>query len=135
MSKFPKITFLTPKLQTSTVGNIFDRRDPKKLPLNFLFPTKWYPCLHISLFTPVLYIKKSILNTTEKNFVQKRKIKFLPSEGSRWITKEHLLEAVDGRGKTEAAEFAAALARATAANSKSSRTYYEVLLFSGSRQK
>jgi hypothetical protein len=36
LSKPPKITFWTPKLQTSIkpVGNIFDRRDPKKTPLN-----------------------------------------------------------------------------------------------------
>ncbi len=48
----PKITFWTPKLQTliKTVGNIFDRRYPEKPPLNWSFSTKWYPCLHTSLF-------------------------------------------------------------------------------------
>jgi hypothetical protein len=65
---------------------------------------------------PVLYIKKSILNTTQKILFKNEK--FLSSEGSRGITTEHLLEAVDGRGKTEVAEFAAALARATAANAQ-----------------
>ena len=52
LSKPPKITFRTPKLQTliKPVWNIFDRRDPKKTPLNWSFPTKWYPCLDISLF-------------------------------------------------------------------------------------
>ncbi len=36
LSKPPKITFRTPKLQTSIkpVGNILNRRDPKKPPLN-----------------------------------------------------------------------------------------------------
>jgi hypothetical protein len=36
LSQPPKITFRTPKLQTlmKPVGNIFDRRDPKKPPLN-----------------------------------------------------------------------------------------------------
>jgi hypothetical protein len=50
--KTPKNNFLDPKLQTSIkpVGDIFDRRDPKKLTLNWPFPTKWYPCLDISLF-------------------------------------------------------------------------------------
>jgi len=59
LSKTPKITFRTPNLQTTIkpVRNIFDRRDPKKTPLNLSFPTKWYPCLHISYFAiPVLYI-------------------------------------------------------------------------------
>jgi hypothetical protein len=52
LSKPPKITFRTPKLQTliKPVGNIFDRRESKKHPPNWSFPTKWYPCLHISLF-------------------------------------------------------------------------------------
>jgi hypothetical protein len=42
LSKPPKITFRGPKLQTpiKPVGNIFDRRDPKKPPLNWSFPTK-----------------------------------------------------------------------------------------------
>ncbi len=36
LSKPPKITFRTPNLQIpiKPVGNIFDRRDPKKPPLN-----------------------------------------------------------------------------------------------------
>jgi len=52
LSKPPKITFRTPKLQRpiKPFGNIFERRDPNKPPLNWSFPTKWYPCLHISLF-------------------------------------------------------------------------------------
>ncbi len=52
LSKPPKITFRTTNLQTpiKPVGNIFDRRDPKKPTLNCSFPTEWYPCLDISLF-------------------------------------------------------------------------------------
>jgi len=52
LSKPLKIKFRTSKIQTliKPVGNIFDRREPKKPPLNWSFPTKWYPCLHISLF-------------------------------------------------------------------------------------
>ena len=42
LSKPPKITFQTPKLQTSIkpVGNIFDRRDPKKTTIKFIIPYK-----------------------------------------------------------------------------------------------
>jgi len=51
LSKPPKITFRTPKLQSpiKPFGNIFDRRDPKKPTLNWPFSTNWYPCLDISL--------------------------------------------------------------------------------------
>jgi len=47
LSKHPKIIFRTPKLQTpiKPVGNIF-----WPFPTNRPFPTKWYPCLDISLF-------------------------------------------------------------------------------------
>ncbi len=74
LSKPLKMTFRTPKLQTliKSVGNIFDHRDPTQNPtlnygnqhkreptqreptqnptLNWPFSTKWYPCLHTSLF-------------------------------------------------------------------------------------
>jgi hypothetical protein len=50
--KTPKNNFSDPQTTNlnKPVGNIFDRRDPKKPPLNWSFPTKWYPCLLIPLF-------------------------------------------------------------------------------------
>ena len=47
LSKPPKITFRTTKLQTliKPVGNIFARRDPKKKPTKLIIPYKMIPLL------------------------------------------------------------------------------------------
>ena len=52
LSKPPKITFRTPRLQTliKPVGNIFDRRNPKKPTLNWSFPTNRFCQIKILFF-------------------------------------------------------------------------------------